>query len=193
MDEILLRKLDDKKVIDGYASVFNHESKRIIEKGKMFIEVIREGAFDETDFSNTVANINHDDNKLLARNKSNTLQLSIDERGLKYTFEIPDTQLGRDTGIMIERGDYFESSFRFIEDKSKTEWKRIDGQLYKYINRILKVNDISIVTNGAYTSTDISVKELEQVERNITEIENKDKNEDKYSNRKYELAILKIK
>ena len=154
---------DGKKFIEGYASLFNVQSRTISENGKTFREVIRSGAFDEilsSENLNVVANVDHDMQKMLGRNVSGTLTLTIDNRGLKYGIEIPDTQLGRDIYIQVERGDYYESSFAYGARQNDVEWSRDrgDGMLIRNIDKVSALRDVSIVRNGAFKNTDVSLR-----------------------------------
>lgn len=169
--------------IEGYASVFNKKSKLISESGKTFYEVIRDGAFDDALASldlDCVMNRDHDSTKVLARNLNGagTLALTVDDYGLKYSFVPPNTSLGNETKELVERGDLFESSFKFTVRASDIDWERQgDGTLVRYINRINDLKDTAIVTNGAYANTSMSVsdrglKEFE--EREAKEAEEKE-------------------
>lgn len=158
-----ISKEDGKRFIVGYASLFNVQSRMISENGKTFREVIRNGSFDEilnSENLNVVANVDHDMQKMLGRNVSGTLKLTIDNRGLKYEIEVPDTQLGNDTYKQVERGDYYESSFAYGARENDIEWARDrgDGMLLRYVNKVSALRDVAIVRNGAFKNTDVSLR-----------------------------------
>ena len=75
--------------IEGLAAVYEQETV-IADSWGEFTEVIRAGAFDETDFSDVRLLVNHDFNGIaLARSrrnnksdKPNTMQLFVDEKGI---------------------------------------------------------------------------------------------------------------
>jgi len=180
-------------IIEGYGSIFESESKRIIEGGKVFNEIIHRGAFDNCDFSNVIMCINHDKNEMLARTQSNTLEVEVDDHGLLYRFTAPNTTLGNDTKELVQRGDYFESSFAFLEDKTKTRWERdTNNNLIKHIYSIKVVTDCSIVRNGAYAHTDISLREFQDIEE---ELDRNNKQTPDNQSEKYEREVnyLKLK
>ena len=83
----------DNRTVEGYASVFNSESRDL-----GFIEVIHPEAITEETInkSDVFALFNHDSNKVLARSKngSGSLMLEVDEHGLRYLFEAPNSSLG---------------------------------------------------------------------------------------------------
>lgn len=152
--------------VDGYAAVFNEKSKMLFEDGKFFYEVINPRAFDEILSSknlNVKAVVNHDDNKILGRNKSGTLLLDVDERGLKYSIKWGDTQLHKDTIELIERGDLFESSFKYYSKRQNVEYKRDEeGNLLRIVNKIDGLYDVSLVTDGAFSNTDIYLRSIKE-------------------------------
>lgn len=168
--EINLRKIEDGEgqMIDGMASLFNHSSRLIAENGKIFYEVIRTGAFDavlQREDLNVLALVNHDNEKMLGRSTSGTLKLTVTEEGLRYEILAPNTQLGNDTLEMLERGDFYESSFGYIVRTDSIEWSKPDqdGIRTRYINEIYALTDVSIVRNGAFSNTDVAIRELSEV------------------------------
>ena len=164
--KLRIRSLSEggKRYILGYAAVFNKKSKVIYEGGKRFVEVVEKGAFDEVLQSsklNVVANVNHDDNLLLGRTKANTLQLTVDNYGLQYKIEVPETQLGNDIYTNIELGNYDESSFRFASLPKNISYKQKADVLVRYVKKVDVLADISIVTNAAYEGTSTNARSKE--------------------------------
>ncbi len=114
-ETVHVRAEDGGNFIDFYASVFNRRSKLLSEEGKVFYEIILPGAFNDAldrDDLNVLAVLDHEKEYMLARTRSGTLNLNSDEKGLKASFKMPDTSLGRDALEMISRGDIDESSFK---------------------------------------------------------------------------------
>jgi len=71
---------------------------------------------------------NHDPNHLLARTAAGTMRLSVDNRGLKYEIDLPDTQTGRDVAASVARGDLTGSSFSFrINGKDGQRFEKAKG------------------------------------------------------------------
>jgi len=153
------------RFIEGYASVFNEPSRQIVEvrNGKViqYTEVIEPTAFNSALQSpdlNVIHTVNHDPSKMVARTKSGTLQLSVDDVGLKYRFSVPNTSTGNDLYEMVQRGDLFESSFAFNVSNEGEKWtKNVDGSIYRYISNISNLFDTSTVTEGAYANTNVNV------------------------------------
>jgi len=96
--------------LEGYAALFGVRAS-IAD----FQEEIRQGAF-STHLSSgldTLALVDHDPSRLLARTRSKTLRLSQDSRGLAFDLDVPDTTEGRDILALAERGDLGGMSFGF--------------------------------------------------------------------------------
>ncbi|SKC53549.1 HK97 family phage prohead protease [Ohtaekwangia koreensis] len=155
---------DGKRYIEGYAATFNNESKLLYEyhNGRMieFTEIILPGAFDDVLASpnlNVIHTIDHDRSKMLARTTSGTLQLSVDDTGLKYRFEVPNTTLGNDLYEMVSRGDYYESSFVFTVDDEGEIWEKKGDQILRTISKVSGLYDTSTVVDGAYANTPVTI------------------------------------
>ena len=143
----------DESYIEFYAAVFDQRSKLLFENNKYFYEIIERGAFDELlakDNLNVKAVVNHDDNKLLGRTKSGTLQLEVDDYGLKAIVKVGKTTLWNDTLEQIERGDLFESSFKFKNNKSDESIRRDENGDFETIRKISGLYDVSIVDDAAF-------------------------------------------
>lgn len=140
--------------IEGTAAVYNSLSEDL----GGFREKIEPGAFDNVLDDDVRALFNHDNNMVLARTKSGTLDLSTDSDGLKYRFEAPDTTAGRDLTVMLERGDVDQSSFGFVV-KEDTWREEDDGTVVRTINEVERLFDVSPVTYPAYPDTDVAKRE----------------------------------
>ena len=154
-------------VVEGYAAVFDDET--VI--GGSFAERIDRGAFDGADMSNTVALFNHDINKPLAR-AGHGLELTVDERGLKYRFEVGNQSYAQDLVENIRMGNVSTSSFGFtIKDD---EWEMRDGGMnLRTIKEVDLLFDVSPTTQGAYPTTEVGLRSMELAMANaeVTEIE----------------------
>lgn len=149
------------RTVEGYAAVFNSTTTI----GGWYDEVIEAGAFDDAiNSSDCRALFNHKSDHLLARQSSGTLRLSVDDKGLRYEFESPDTTIGNDILVMIGRGDLKESSFAFtVKEQEWKEEKMEDGD-WKYTRIIKKVDvlyDVSPVTYPAYGDTTVAKRSFE--------------------------------
>lgn len=155
---------DGKRFIEGYAIIFNQRSKLIREWGEVFYEVIEPSAPDNVLADgglNVIATIDHNRSKMLGRTKSGTLVLTKDSRGLKYTIELPNTTLGNDIAEMIERGDYFESSFIFTVAEKGCRYDNSEEIPVRYVSNFERMYDVAIVIDGAYANTAVGMRSQE--------------------------------
>jgi HK97 family phage prohead protease len=122
--------------------------------------------------------LNHNEDKgVLARckNGSGSLKLEVDEKGLRYSFEAPNTALGDELLEGIKRGDITTSSFAFTVG-SDTWTKKEDGSYLRTINTIKELFDVSPVYRAAYDATSVKADT-----RGLDEAKAKEKAElDKY-------------
>ena len=179
-----LRAMDqeEKRTVRGYAATFESRS------GDLggFIESIDREAFSETDMEDVRALFNHDSNFVLGRTKAGTLRLMVDENGLAYEIDMPDTQLGRDMYESIKRGDISQSSFAFtIEDD---EYRKEGDTVYRTIKKIKKLYDVAPVTFPAYESTSVQARKINELKNQ--ELKEENSNTDAIRNR--ELYLLKL-
>lgn len=152
---------DGSYTVSGYAVVFNQPSQPL-----PFIEYISRDALNDVDFSNTLLLYAHDYNKILARADSATLKTEIDDNGLKFTAQIPDTTLGTDTFKNIQAGNVKGCSFGFTIAQGGDRWDtRDDGTTIHYVDKIDTVSELTLTAIPAYEETSVSA----QVQRDLQE------------------------
>ena len=157
MGTIEVRESDgDEMTLEGYAAVFNSET----DLGA-FREVIRPGAFDDVMDNDVRALINHDPNLILGRTSNGTLELSTDERGLKYKVKLGDQQYARDFYESVKRGDISQSSFAFTIDKQS--WN--EERTVRSVDKVRQLLDVSPVTYPAYAAATVQARD-QQLEQN---------------------------
>lgn len=142
-------------VVEGYAAVFNDET--VI--GGKFAERVAPGAFDQADMGNTVALFNHNIDQPLAR-VGRGLELSVDERGLKYRFEVGNQSYAKDLIENIRMGNVSTSSFGFTVRDDEWE-RRDDGVNLRTIKEVGLLFDVSPTTQGAYPTTEVGLRSME--------------------------------
>jgi len=162
----------ESRTIRGYAAKYNTTSEPLMSRDSKykFRETIAAGAFDGASMDDVRALFNHDNNIVLARsrNGSGTLQLGVDEIGLWYEFEAPNTTHGNDLLESVKRGDIDQSSFAFSIDGDGAEWSEsgdyendTDVIYMRTIKKIKRIYDVSPVTEPAYSDTSVAVRSLE--------------------------------
>lgn len=118
---------------------------------------IQAGALDGVDLSGVLALYNHDFADVLGRVDAGTLKLNIDDHGLHFVLDIPDTTLGHDVYTNIKNGNLKGVSFRFTIANGGETWKQINGQPTRVISKIATMREISVVSFPAYDDTSIEV------------------------------------
>jgi uncharacterized protein len=150
---------DGEKVIEGYFAVFNSET----ELWRGAYEEIAPGAFDNTLSNDIRALINHDTSCVLGRNKSHTLDLKVDSRGLWGSIRINEEDLdAMNLYSRVKRGDVDQCSFGFNIENEETEW-RDDGTV-KWTLKEIDLHEVSIVTFPAYADTGVQAR-MDEVEQ----------------------------
>lgn len=153
-------------VISGWAIRFNVWSQLI---GGDFYEIILPSAITQEDIDKSFIYMyyNHDEKKVLGVHrpkddkKQGSLMLEVVENeGLRFMLELPDTELGREVRQFIERGDLGGMSFGFSvhEDKNSDEWNyqfNCGGQSFEHPQLCheiykMRLHEISAVFNPAY-------------------------------------------
>ena len=157
-NELLVEsRADGRAAIVGYAAVYNRLS---LDLGG-FREEILPGAFDriltrQRGKQDVVALFNHDTNIVLGRTSSGTLELSSDEKGLRYVVTPPVSRA--DVMELISRRDVRGSSFAFTVDKSGEGFRQgEDGNAVRQIREVSGLYDVGPVLVPAYPSTSAAV------------------------------------
>lgn len=155
-----LKADDSGNVVEGHAAVFGQS----YDMCGCWSETIARGAFDNTDFSDVLFDINHDLNSLpLARSRNNnansTLQLSTDDQGLatRAVLDVENNTNAKALYNSIKRGDM--NGMSYIFSVRKDEWQGLDSDYpSRTITDIAKVWEVSAVSMPANPGTDISAR-----------------------------------
>lgn len=176
---------DESRIVEGYALRFEDETVLFTDEyGNDFKEVIARGALDGADLSDVPLKYNHsNETMIMARTRSNTLQLTIDEQGLFIRAELADTNNGRDLYELVKRGDIDKMSFAFtvLEDTYDRDSRT------RTINKIDKLFDVAAVDFPAYDNTSISARSYFELEKE------KEQTLEREKEQKRQKLLLKIK
>lgn len=139
--------------IQGYAAVFNSTT----DIGGYFQESIAPGAFSRSigQGDDIRALFDHDWANVLGRVSAHTLTLSEDEHGLKFELLLPDTTVGRDLAVSMERGDINQCSFGFVVNADA--WDYSDSDYPKRTITDVDLYEVSVVALPAYEDTEASL------------------------------------
>ena len=155
---------ENKQLVEGYAAVFNQRA-LIWESewsGWKYMEVIDRNAFDGADMSDTVFKYNHGDIAMvLARASNNTLVMNTDDKGLRISADIIDTNNGTDVYKLIKRGDLNKMSFAFTVKSERTEVDKENKIYTRTITAFDKIYDVAVVDFPAYDGTSIQARSKE--------------------------------
>ena len=155
---------ENKQLVEGYAAVFNQRA-LIWESewsGWKYMEVIDRNAFNGADMSDTVFKYNHGDvAMILARASNNTLTMNTDDKGLRISADIIDTNNGTDVYKLIKRGDLNKMSFAFTVKSERTEVDKENKIYTRTITAFDKIYDVAVVDFPAYDGTSIQARSKE--------------------------------
>lgn len=151
----------DELIIDGYFALYENET----ELWEGSYEIITKGAFDNTLNNDIRALWNHNTQYVLGRNKSGTLELKADDKGLFGTIKLPNTQYARDLHELVIRGDVDQCSFGFNILSEDLEELASGG--YRWRINDIDLHEVSVVTFPAYENTSVAArsKEVEQIQK----------------------------
>lgn len=166
MSKIIFRSTDiqsekESRIITGRAIVFESWSKNL----GGFYEIIHRGAITQEliDKSDIIMNINHDDEKMVARSRQGkgTLSVSLKDDGVYFSFEAPTTSRGDELLYNVRNGNIFECSFAFTipDDLHSERWYVDSDNVYRReVNVIDGLYDMSLVIHGAYGYTNCQTR-----------------------------------
>jgi HK97 family phage prohead protease len=146
--------------LKGYAAIYHDGSPGTEYRTGRVIERVMRGAFSKSlDAGNDVfALFNHDPNLVLGRRSSKTLRLFNDDKGLRYSIDVPNTSVGRDLLELVSRGDIRGSSFSFTVSGVEGEsWRSEDDMMIREL-RSVTLHDVSAVLNPAYPDASVDLR-----------------------------------
>lgn len=135
--------------LEGYAMIF--DSPANIGSTQ---EIIQRGALDSCDISDVAFFVNHDTSRIPLARTPDTLKLEVDERGLKFSATLPNTEDGKALYESVKRGDLRGCSFAFKLAEGGDSWEGNN----RTIRSIEKIFECSVVTYPAYGDTSIEAR-----------------------------------
>lgn len=155
-----LRARVEGDTLSGYAAVFGQTAK----VGGHYEQLAR-SAFDRVlaDADPVLGDprflVNHEPSRLLGRRSSGTLRVEVDERGLGFEVDLPDTEDGRMVRELTRRGDLDGGSFGFLVGADR--WERApDGLQLRTHTDVKGLLDLSVVTYPAYEGASVALRHL---------------------------------
>ena len=145
---------ENNDIVEGYATTF--DTYMLWEDPDMrFFERIDRNAFDDADMSDVVFLRDHC-GRVLARTKNGSVQLNIDDHGMRTRTNLGLTDAAKEMKEDIEVGNYSQMSFSFTVERDRIEWLD-EHSAVRIIESIGKVYDVSAVAFPANPYTDIGL------------------------------------
>lgn len=138
-------------IVEGYATTWD-EYVLFEDEGVQYKEQILPDAFKDADMSDVIFVKDHE-GTVFARTKNGTLQLSVDDHGLKVRADMSKTSSARAAFEEIESGMYDQMSFAFTVNDDEYDKKNHK----RTIRGLKKLYDTSFVGFPANPGTDIGV------------------------------------
>lgn len=154
-----------KMIIEGYAVVFESETVIGDTARGGFYEVIDRNAFTGCNMRDVPLRYNHSDAvPILARTRNKSLQLSIDNKGLKIRAELLNTQDARDMYERIKSKLIDCMSFAFSVAEGGEQISSRNGVPVRRITSFERLFDVAIVDVAAYEATSVYARSMELAE-----------------------------
>lgn len=137
-----------------------------------FREKISPSAFRNLESYDVHALLNHNYDKVLARSKfgSGTLELRVDDQGLSFGFEFPNTATGSEARELVERGDVDQCSWAFTVKSER--WEDVSSEKpLRVIDEVASIYDISLTPRGANPSTTVALRSLVEAQEALEQPE----------------------
>lgn len=151
----------DAMIVEGYATTFNQPYLLYDGGDYRVMEQIAPTAFAQCDMTDVIMQYDHE-GRVFARNRNNTLALSVDATGLKMTADLGGTDIGRQLYQEIKGGYTDKMSFGFVvaEDHRTSTMDYNTGveTVLRTITKIKKLYDVSAVSIPANDMTSISAR-----------------------------------
>lgn len=166
------------RVIEGYALKFGVRSRLLCDWWDEYYEVLEPGSvtrgmLDSQDIKLTMF---HDRQIILGRSKNGvgSLTYEVDETGVKFSCEMPNTADGDKALELVSRGDIDGCSFCYSTDEDDSvnavSYEKIkdeesgDEVLLRHVKRIDNVYDFTLTPDPAYEQTECARREREAIE-----------------------------
>ena len=152
----------EKKIVRGYASVFNHPYTLYEDRDMVIQEQVSETAFNDADMGDVILQYNHE-GRVFARTKNGTLTVTPDKKGLSVQADLGGTTIGEQLYEEIRGGYTTQMSYGYTVNGAEWSKRELeDGRILELrtITSIDKVYDVSAVSIPANDATSISVRNL---------------------------------
>lgn len=169
------------RIIEGYAIKFGIRSQLLNDWYDRYYEVLEPGSLsrETLDRQDFVLSLYHDPHRVLGRsnNGQGTLSYEVDEVGVKFWCEMPNTADGNEALELVKRGDLDGCSFIYSTDeKNCVDLEKVTDEngmevVLRRVNEIKTIYDFTLTWRPAYKQTECSAREREMLEgMNVVEV-----------------------
>ena len=127
----------------------------------------------------------------MGRTTAGTLRLSVDDTGLRYEVDLPNTQTANELREALQRGDVNQSSFAFSVDTDK--WSEENGTMRRDILSVDRLLDVSAVTFPAYPNASVGLRSMNAWIENQQKVEAEKKEYKREENDLHYRSIRELK
>lgn len=162
---------ENRRLVSGYASTFNEPYVLYDGDGWKYLEVVDEGAFDNTDMTDVIMQYDHR-GRVFARTRNNTLEVRADDKGLFIQADLGGTEIGRELYDEIAGGYTDRMSFGFTVNGEYEESEKTDEGVRiwtRHITSVGKLYDVSAVSLPANDGTSIEADATTRSISNLTD------------------------
>lgn len=169
------------RIIEGYAIKFGVRSQLLNDWYDRYYEVLEPGCLtrETLDGQDFVLSLYHDPHRVLGRSNKGqgTLSYDVDEVGVKFWCEMPNTADGNEALELVKRGDLDGCSFIYSTDeKNCVDLEKVTDDngmevALRRVNEIKTIYDFTLTWRPAYKQTECSARERELLEgMNVVEV-----------------------
>lgn len=126
--------------------------------GGYFREQVKPGAFKGKQPDNQFAYRNHNWDDVLGSTQAGTLQFRDSPEGMRFEVELPDTSVGRDFAVLIQRGDVKGASIGFMVKANEWRFAEKPGELDERIITEAEILEVSLTHIPAYSGATASMR-----------------------------------
>ena len=161
---------DEDYIVEGYAALFDKPYVLWEDEDGTYYEDISSRAFENADMSDVIFLYNHE-GMVYARLSNNTLELNIDDVGIKVRADLSSTQASRDMYEAIKTGLVTKMSWAFTIREDDYD-RKTKTRTVKYVKKVYDVSAVSIPANPdtsisarSFIDGVIAKEEAERLER----------------------------
>lgn len=142
-------------VLEGMPIVFDTPT-TINDPAGSYTEIIKRGALDGADLSDSRLLYNHDLNRIPLARTPKTLHFELTRQGLEMRAELPDTEDARAIYTAVKRGDLSGMSFAFKVPEGGDSYDPKTNT--RTITKIAKVYEVSVCPFPAYPTASVEAR-----------------------------------